>query len=60
MGPTLMPKLVMILDNGGDENKKNGKAKAFSACVANLFHMLGALSFIVRKSFLFGLSTMLN
>ena len=50
----------MILDNGGDENRENGEAKASSACVANPFHMLGVLPFTVRIGCLFGFSTVLN
>ena len=60
MRPGLVPKSVMILDNGGDENRENGEAKASSACVANPFHMLGVLPFTVRIGCLFGFSTVLN
>ena len=60
MGPALMPKSMMILDNREDENRESGEAKASGACVANLIHVLSVLPFIVRKSCLFGLSIVLN
>ena len=53
-----MSKSVMVLDNGRDENRY--EAKASNICVVNLLYMLGVLAFIVRRSCLFDLSTMLN
>ena len=55
MEPTSMPKLLKILDDGGDKNneRKRGEAKASSACVVSSY--IGCLTFIMRMSYLFDL-----
>ena len=50
-----MLKLVMILENEGNENREKGEAKTFGACVISFFCVLDVLHFIMRRDFLFSL-----
>ena len=60
MGPALISKSVMIIDNGEDENGENDEVKAAHVCVASPLHMMGVLPFKLKRCCLFGLATVLN
>ena len=50
----------MTLDNEGDENKENDEIKSLWCMCGQSLYVLGVLSFIVRRYYLFDLSTVLN